>query len=228
MFARLMTPEDYNNFTAGLLAEDQIRERISQLQEFRRNGLTTFKEAEKYEQQKKARITAIARSPFAASSDRLSAKHLNRLSGAATLPTIPSTHALPSSSFSSITTTTTASATNNGASSNSNHTAATATGANTSGGGHNGNNRQRTQLPTTPLDLTGCEGVEVLTASEQALCSALRLFPRAYMSIKETLLRECEKKGGLKRREARDLVRIDVNKLGKVYDFFVSKGWVFT
>lgn len=63
-FARLMSNDDYNNFVAGLVAEDQIRQRIVQLQEYRRNGITSFAEAENFEQQKRARIAAIARSPF--------------------------------------------------------------------------------------------------------------------------------------------------------------------
>jgi transcriptional adapter 2-alpha len=77
-----------------------------------------------------------------------------------------------------------------------------------------------------PLDLNGCDGIDQLTASEQSLCSNLRIYPRAYMAIKQVIIRESEKRGRLKRREARALVRIDVNKLGKIYDFFVSKGWI--
>lgn len=163
------------------------------MQEYRRSGITTLADAEVYEHKKKARLAAVARSPFALTSDRLTAKHLNRMSVQTTpAPTATLPPAPPSSSIS-----------------NSSATP-----------------KNRTMQQPLPLDLSGCDGVEVLTASEQALCSALRILPRAYLSIKETILRECERRGGLKRRETRDLIRIDVNKLGKVYDFFVSKGWV--
>ena len=46
------------------------------------------------------------------------------------------------------------------------------------------------------------------------------------MGVKETMLREYRSQGALKRKRARELFRIDVNKTGKVYDYFVSAGWV--
>lgn len=82
------------------------------------------------------------------------------------------------------------------------------------------------KLALEPLDLTGCECVDQLTSAEQELCSSLRLLPRAYLAIKQTLLKESQKRGGLKRRDARTLVRVDVNKLGKVFDFLVLSGWI--
>ena len=173
MFSRLMTDEDYNTFVEGLLLENAIKERISVLQEYRRNGVTTFKEAEVYEQDKKARLNAISKSIGA--TDRLMSQHRSQITP-------------PNLSI-------------------------------------NTSDKQRPYNPS-PLDLQGCEGVEQLTAAEQALCSNLRLFPRAYMTIKNVIIREAEKRGGLKRRDARALVRIDVNKLGKIYDFFVTKSWI--
>jgi len=46
------------------------------------------------------------------------------------------------------------------------------------------------------------------------------------MIIKEQLLKEHARLGGLKRRQARELIKIDVNKTGKIYDFFVEAGWI--
>jgi len=45
--------------------------------------------------------------------------------------------------------------------------------------------------------------------------------------IKETLVREYARRGGkLRRREARDLVKIDVNKTSRVWDFLVQSGYL--
>jgi transcriptional adapter 2-alpha len=51
--------------------------------------------------------------------------------------------------------------------------------------------------------------------------------PKAYLVIKETLVREYARRGGkLRRREARDLVKIDVNKTSIVWDFLVQAGFL--
>jgi len=55
----------------------------------------------------------------------------------------------------------------------------------------------------------------------------LRLLPKPYLVVKETLVREYARRGGkLRRREARDLVKIDVNKLSRVWDFLVQSGYL--
>ena len=76
-----------------------------------------------------------------------------------------------------------------------------------------------------PIDVKDSEGIQLLSLPEQHLCSNLRILPRAYLVIKETLLQEYTRLGKLKKREARKLIRMDVNKTGRVYDFFVEMGW---
>jgi len=47
------------------------------------------------------------------------------------------------------------------------------------------------------------------------------------LSSKETLMRESMSNGGyLKRATARNLIKIDVNKTGRIFDFFESCGWI--
>jgi transcriptional adapter 2-alpha len=49
--------------------------------------------------------------------------------------------------------------------------------------------------------------------------------PRPYLVIKETLVREYARRGGkLRRREARDLIKIDVNKTSRVWDYLHEAG----
>lgn len=76
-----------------------------------------------------------------------------------------------------------------------------------------------------PLNLANAPSLHLLTAAEQTLCSQLRILPKAYLVIKETLVREFARRGGkLRRREARELVKIDVNKTSRVWDFLVQAG----
>ncbi|CAG8583709.1 4768_t:CDS:2, partial [Diversispora eburnea] len=77
------------------------------------------------------------------------------------------------------------------------------------------------------LDLSDEEGVNLLSEAERTLCESLRLLPRPYLVIKETILKEWARTNGtLRRRQARDLIRIDVNKTARIYDFFIEMGWI--
>lgn len=190
----LMAPEDFNSFVKGLALEKRLREKISSLQEYRRNGISKLSHADRYESAKKQRMnTLYSKSPFFGSSDRLAAKQQNEIQSSSTSCSENPTK----------------------------HTQKLATQKKAPSPA-----KPKQSYSPQPLDISNCEGVEHLTTSEQALCSTLRILPRAYMFIKQTLIREFEKRGTLKRRDARSLIRIDVNKLGKVYDFFVSKGWL--
>ncbi|KAI9341967.1 hypothetical protein BDR26DRAFT_918149 [Obelidium mucronatum] len=78
----------------------------------------------------------------------------------------------------------------------------------------------------TPLDISTADGFDLLVPNEQQLCSNLRLLPRAYLVIKETLLKYYAENGGLTRKQARALIKIDVHKTQQIYDLFVINGWV--
>lgn len=79
---------------------------------------------------------------------------------------------------------------------------------------------------SAPLNIANADGIEMLTEKERELCSILRLYPRVYLHIKDTLIKEYLQHGGLKRAQARAAVKIDVNKTSRLYDFFVSAGWI--
>jgi transcriptional adapter 2-alpha len=84
-------------------------------------------------------------------------------------------------------------------------------------------------MPTAapPLNLANSPSLHLLTPAEQTLCSQLRILPKPYLVIKETLVREYARRGGkLRRREARDLVKIDVNKTSRIWDFLVQAGFL--
>ncbi|MBW0469819.1 hypothetical protein O181_009534 [Austropuccinia psidii MF-1] len=60
-YARLQTALDHEKFQEGLIYEMTLRKRIADLQEYRRMGITTLTEAERYEKEKAARLAAKQR-----------------------------------------------------------------------------------------------------------------------------------------------------------------------
>jgi len=79
----------------------------------------------------------------------------------------------------------------------------------------------------TPLNLANSPSLYLLSPAEQTICSQLRILPKPYLSIKETLVGAFIKSGGtLRKREARDLIKIDVNKTSRIWDFFAQSGWL--
>jgi transcriptional adapter 2-alpha len=61
---------------------------------------------------------------------------------------------------------------------------------------------------SSPLDIAGATGFDLLSESEKELCSNIRLFPSQYLVIKETLIRESLRQGHLKKGIARQLLKI--------------------
>lgn len=87
--------------------------------------------------------------------------------------------------------------------------------------------RTDTATSAPPLNLANSPSLHLLTPGEQILCSQLRIFPKPYLVMKETLVREYARRGGkLRRREARDLVKVDVNKTSRVWDFLMRTGFL--
>ncbi|GAB1296594.1 Transcriptional adapter 2-alpha [Apodemus speciosus] len=87
-----------------------------------------------------------------------------------------------------------------------------------------GSNSGRRSAP--PLNLTGLPGTEKLNEKEKELCQVVRLVPGAYLEYKSALLNECHKQGGLRLAQARALIKIDVNKTRKIYDFLIREGYI--
>ena len=87
-------------------------------------------------------------------------------------------------------------------------------------------------LPSTrktvlnPLDITSIDGTNLLSEDEKSICTNLRIFPRAYLSLKDIIMKEYAQKGSIKRKAVRSLLKIDVNKSGKLFDFFSEMGWI--
>ncbi|KAG6844382.1 hypothetical protein H0H87_007286 [Tephrocybe sp. NHM501043] len=191
-FAKLQTAEDYEAFASDILYEALLRKRISELQTYRRLGLTSAADIDKYDADLAKRTQAKANPPREYhNNDRLHSRSVPRHSSGPDPRRIDrdsvereATPRLPVSV-------------------------------------------PPVRRPPAPLNLANSPSLHLLTPGEQTLCAGLRIFPKPYLVIKETLVREYARRGGkLRRREARDLVKIDVNKTSRIWDFLVQAGFL--
>ena len=77
-----------------------------------------------------------------------------------------------------------------------------------------------------PLEIRGLPGSEKLTSMEKELCSNARVIPSSYFEYKRILINESKKLGSLRLAQARVLLKIDVNKTRKIYDFLADQGYI--
>ena len=74
------------------------------------------------------------------------------------------------------------------------------------------------------LTLSGASCFNLLTDQEKQLCSELRILPKPYLFVKQTILRESARRGGqLQRREVRAMFRIDANKVNRIFDSLLKE-----
>ncbi|PPQ95335.1 hypothetical protein CVT26_008180 [Gymnopilus dilepis] len=200
-FARLQTAEDYEAFASDMLYEALLRKRIQELQSYRRLGLSTAADIEKYEldlskRTQSAKVAPLREYPAP-----------NRSAGRQSSGPDPRRSSLVSFADS-----------DDRKSRESTPRLGPVPGSSTGGSA---------RRPPQPLNLANSPSLHLLTPAEQTLCSQLRILPKPYLVIKETLIREYARRGGkLRRREARDLVKIDVNKTSRVWDFLVQSGYL--
>ncbi|EPZ37076.1 hypothetical protein ROZALSC1DRAFT_27312 [Rozella allomycis CSF55] len=76
------------------------------------------------------------------------------------------------------------------------------------------------------LGLLAKKGVDDLNDEEFHLCTILRITPKQYLQAREVLLHEYQVRGFYKKSAAQKMLRMDVNKTGKLYDYFQELGWL--
>nr|XP_019050277.1 transcriptional adapter 2-alpha [Kwoniella bestiolae CBS 10118]OCF29207.1 transcriptional adapter 2-alpha [Kwoniella bestiolae CBS 10118] len=193
VFAKFQTAQDFEVLIEGLIYEQNLRKRITELQEYRRMGITTNAEAEAYDNAKAARagyrpLVQRDRPEVTVSGARINAGQHRFLHGGMGTPPPggdpksrePTPRVIPTSVG---------------------------------------------RKPPTPLNLANAASLDLLSHDEQLLCSSLRVLPKPYLAIKELYVRENARRSGcLKRRDARRMLKIDVNKSGKIFDFLVDQG----
>ena len=224
-FARMMNHDDFEEFCKGLIDEHNLRQAVGQLQDWRQMKIGDLRNGEKYEQDKMQRaqkaqpMGSLDRERFASSQRAKAAPVIETPSGAAALvaPELP--------------------------------IRLTESNANTPGGspgaradksltnGHaNGTATPMKQKfviqplsGVTPMALTqeNAADLHLLTQEEVELCEKTRINPKPYLVIKEAILKEALKGNGqLKKKQAKEISKLESQKGGRIFDFFVNSGWV--
>ncbi|OIW28309.1 transcriptional adaptor 2 [Coniochaeta ligniaria NRRL 30616] len=228
-FARIMNRDDFESFCQGLIDELNLRQAITQLQEWRSLRIGDLRSGEKYEQEKAQRMQkavplgSMDRERLATGQRGKQAPAPDPPSGAALLvaPELPVRLASKP-------------ATANGGTANGD-----ADGDHVNGGsvvvanGASSAAKQKFVPQPVPgvqpvsLSSENAPDLHLLTKDEIKLCEVLRLQPKPYMMIKEQILKEALKSNGaLKKKQAKEICHLDSQKGGRIFDFFVHAGWV--
>lgn len=230
-FARMMNRTDFESFCQGLVDELNLRQAIAQLQEWRNLRIGDLRSGEKYEQEKAQRLQKAI--PLGSMDrERLATTQRNKQppppeppSGAALLvaPELPIRSAASPSG-------TNGDAANGDSNATANHVNGNRIVV-ANGASQNARQKYIPQpLPgVQPLSLVhdNAPDLHLLTAEEAKLCEVLRLQPKPYMMIKEQILKEALKgNGSIKKRQAKEICRLDSQKGGRIFDFFVNAGWI--
>ena len=230
-FARMMNHQDFVNFSDSLNEEHNLRMAIGQLQDWRRNNIGDLKSGEKYETEKAARA---ARPPPTGAFDRQGGvrasekKHEQKVIPDGTLELtaydlperlhpVPPAPVYPASSTNGTTNGTTINGTStqikaplaNGTT----NTSLTIPAAASAPDAKPVKNKYRVpSIPgQNPVKMNGetHSDYQLLSTEERDLCSALGLHPKAYLVMKEAIIKEAMKSGGaLKRKGVKEICKV--------------------
>ncbi len=218
-FARMMNHDDFTSFTESLEYEHNLRQAIAQLQDWRQMRIGDLKTGEKYEADKQTRAQRPAPT---GSFDRLAGVRPPK--PALPIETPSATTELTASEFPSRLKPPTPPTTTTSLTTKSEPKETKLPLTNGSLNPHNPpppasqidkKPQQRYTIPplngTPPLKLTNenATDLHLLTREEQELCSVLRILPKPYLVMKESLIREAMKTGGgLKRKLAKEVCKV--------------------
>ena len=245
-FARMMNHQDFEEFSNSMNEEHNLRQAILQLQEWRRMSISDLKGGEKYEAEKAARA---ARPPPTGAFDRQGGvraaekKHEQKVVPDGTLELtaqelperirpVPPAPVYPAASTNGVTT-----ATINGINGAAKgpltdgtaNSAAPLSALSTQDTKPVRNYYKVQPIPgLSPLKLNSdSSDLHLLTAEETELCTIVNLHPKAYLVLKEAVIKEAMKSGGaLKRKGVKEICKIDTTKASRLFDFFAHSGWI--
>lgn len=230
-FARLTQKRDFEEFAQDLEYELNLRQAITQLQDWRQMQIGDLKVGEKYEHDKASRqVKAATMGSF----DRFATS--SRMSKPVPPIEIPNTVAVLTASEQPIRPQPVSQASPQPASlGNGTDLSKVLTNGSANVNGIITPIPHRHKFPVAPLTNViplklsneNAPDLHLLTPDEKEICSILRIMPKPYMAIKESMFREAHKHGGaLKKKTAKEICRIDATKGGKLFDFFVHSGWI--
>ncbi|KAK6509925.1 Transcriptional adapter ada2 [Arthrobotrys musiformis] len=231
-FARIMNHTDYTSFADDLQKELSLRQAILTLQEWRRCGIRNLEKGAKYELEK-AHRTNIMKQPGTQNDrvgHRVNAKTAVSLDG----PVLSSPHLLHPGTLRNLNISTSnptsAPISSSSLSMSSDDTGdSKANGVNTSRKPNAASVVLSQPAPFTPTALNNenAPDFHLLTEEEKRLCNIIGMHPKPYLVAKDLLMKEAMRQGGvLKKKQAKEICKIDVAKVSKIHDFFVACGWI--
>ncbi|KAM0562383.1 hypothetical protein ACHAPJ_002073 [Fusarium lateritium] len=236
-FARMMNQQDFEELNQGLLDELNLRQAITQLQEWRNFRIGDLRSGEKYETDKAQRIQksipmgSMDRERLASAQRSKQPPPPEPASGSALLiaPELPARLLpIPNVEVNGDSKALTNGHTNGQPNGQSNGQVNGVNGVN----GHATPKQRYTAQPISgvqPMSMTQdtAPDLHLLTPEEAKLCEVIRLQPKPYLMIKEQILKEALKTNGtLKKKQAKEICRLDSQKGGRIFDFFINSGWV--
>ena len=246
-FARMMNHDDFESLCQGLVDELNLRQAIAQLQEWRAHKIGDLRSGEKYEQEKQQRqqknvpMGSMDRERLASNQRSKQNAQPEPPSGAAIL-VAPELPFRPNTNGSGVTGATGQAAADTAASDGAKPpTDGQSNGATTNGVATNGvpaataapGAKQKfvaqpiSGLQPLPLTEENAPDLHLLTPEEVELCKVSRIQPKPYLMIKEQVLKEALKGNGtLKKKQVKEISRLDSQKGGRLFDFFVNSGWI--
>ena len=222
-YARMMNANDFEELCKGLIDEHNLRQAVTQLQDWRQMKIGDLRSGEKYEQdkiqraQKAAPMGSLDRERFASSQRNAKPPPIIETpSGAAALvaPELPLRLTV---------------------SSNTNTPGASPHPTTITNGHTNGvSTPQKQKIPIASLSHpslhfspANTSDLHLLTPEEIDLCEKIRVHPKPYLVIKEAVMKEAMKGNGqLKKRAVKEILGVEGAKGGRVWEFMVGMGWI--
>lgn len=102
----------------------------------------------------------------------------------------------------------------------------TANGASTTTAANSADSKDKKPMNVVEMDPEMVPGAELLSRVELGLCQTLKVTPHQYMIVKEIMIRESSRLGGLKKKDAKAIVRLDKMKVSKIYEYLLACGWI--
>jgi len=221
-FARMMSHPDFVSISEDLEKEQNLRQAITQLQDWRRMRISTLASGEKYETEKAARQarTSQALGQF----DRLAGSVRGNRQAQAPHETAQAVTDYTTKDIPVRLTPANPAAPTNGTNGVSN-------GLTTPPMPSPKSRASLQPVPTiAPLNMNGDNAPDwqLLLPAERDLCIKLRIQPKPYQFIKDSIFREAMKQDGKlkKKKNVRELSNVDTTKGGRIFEFMLEEGWL--
>ncbi|CAD6499949.1 BgTH12-04054 [Blumeria graminis f. sp. triticale] len=215
-FARMMNRDDFQEFCNGLVEEHHLRHAIAQLFEWRNMKIDDLRAGEKYEQEK---VQRAQKTIMSGTLDRERFASSQRGKPAPIIEISPSVAAFTTPDITML-----------------HNPAPPIENKNLTSGLVN-----ELTMPVKPkyhvlplqtitpmsMDRKNLPDSHLLLPEEVELCEKTRIHPKPYLAIKEAILRESIRaNGALKKRQVRELAKVESQKGARIFDFFVAHGWL--